>query len=260
MRVLYLDSFFLFEMTADLTMLWAAGKLCGAAGRTARLAAAAALGAAYSAFTVIGALPSSLPLKLCVSALMLITAYGGEKRLWRFALAFFCMSAVFAGLTVALNAYTVRALLLSLCISAGICAVPFRFAARGGSAEVTIRTKAGEVKLKAFKDTGNRLREPISGGEVIVSGEESLAPLFAEQTQKLLRDSRGKSASQRLLELGAGFRLIPYRTVDTKEGLLLAFRPDEVIVDGKRREGVWAAISPTEISVGGDCSALIGGD
>ena len=37
MRVLYLDSLLFFELASDLTLLWAAGKLCQARRRKLRL-------------------------------------------------------------------------------------------------------------------------------------------------------------------------------------------------------------------------------
>ncbi|MBP5167366.1 MAG: sigma-E processing peptidase SpoIIGA [Oscillospiraceae bacterium] len=247
----------MFEFAADYTMLWASGKLCGKRRKTLKLAAAALIGAAYSVAAVFSAFATALPIKLCISALMLVTAYGGERGLARLSGVFFIMNAVFAGLTMALNIHTVRALLLSLAISAGICAIPFRFAGRKERAELIMRSEYGEVKLTAFIDSGNKLREPISGGHVIVSGEKRLEPLLSPRARSVLRSPGDAGAADRLLKLGAGYRLIPYRTVGSESGLLLAFKPDEVIINGKKKEGIWAAMSPAEINMCG-CDALIG--
>ena len=56
-----------------------------------------------------------------------------------------------------------------------------------------------------------------------------------------------------------GFRLLPYRTLDGG-GLLLAFRPEQVYVNGERRPEYWAALSPGPLRAGEDCEALIGGE
>jgi sigma-E processing peptidase SpoIIGA len=257
MRVLYIDSLFLFEFAADLTMLWASGKLCGKNRKKLRLAAAALIGASYSVAAVFAQFVTAMPIKLCISALMLLTAYGRERGLWRLAGAYFAMNALFAGLTLALGIHTVRALLLSLAFSAGVCAIPFRFAGRRERAELVIRSQYGEVSLTAFIDSGNKLREPISGGHVIIAGKERLVPLLPPQAQNVLRSAGDRGAADMLPELGAGYRLVPYRTVDGKGGLLLAFRPGGVYIDGKKKEGIWAAMSPAEISMCG-CDALIG--
>ena len=63
----------------------------------------------------------------------------------------------------------------------------------------------------------------------------------------------------RLVELGGGFRLLPYRTVDG-EGFLLAFRPEAVYVDGELRRGYWAAMSPRPIAARSGCTALMNGE
>ena len=122
-----------------------------------------------------------------------------------------------------------------------------------------MRSEYGEVMMTAFVDSGNKLREPISGGRVIICGEERLASLLPPYQRSVLRSSAACGAAEKLCRLGSGFRLIPYRTVDRAGGLLLAFKPDEVYVNGKKKEGIWAAMSPAEISVCG-CDALIGED
>lgn len=260
MRVLYIDSLFLFELAADYTMLWAAGKLCGVPRKFIRLISAAVLGASYSVVSVLYLFPAALPVKICMSVIMLLVAYGGEKRLATLALALWGMSAIFAGLTVALSVYTARALILSLCISVGVCSIPFRFTGRGGKAEVLLKTKYGQVSFTALKDTGNRLREPVSGAPVIIVSEEELMPLLSDSDKANMYDTRGMDTAERFLRLRGGFRLIPYQTVGTEGGLLLAFCPEEVYIDGKRKEEMWAAFSPTEIRAGGGCTALVNGD
>ena len=54
------------------------------------------------------------------------------------------------------------------------------------------------------------------------------------------------------------FQLIPYSAVGVSGGMLLAFKPDEIIVDGKKRTGMLLALSPNSVSESGTYSALIG--
>lgn len=263
MRVLYIDSLLFFEFLSDLTLLWAAGKLCGAR-RSLRLLPAALLGAGYALLAALWAPAGLLPGRIAALAGMLLTAYGGEKRLWRLALAFLCMCAVYAGVATAVSLTagetTLRALIFALGMSLGICALPFRFAGkRGGTVRLKLVTGTGAVELQALLDTGNQLREPISGAPVIIAQEELLLPLLEEQQRETLLRSRGMTADLRLLQLGGGFRLLPYRTLDG-EGFLLAFRPGEVYVDGQKRDGYWAALSPRPIAAGAGCTALMNGE
>lgn len=264
MRVLYIDSLFWLELTADTLLLWASGKLCAAKRHIGRLGLAGAFGAAYAVLTVFFAPAASLCGKIAALLGMLLIAYGGEQRLWRLLLSFLCMCAVFSGVTLAVTLAagksSARALLFSLGISMGVCALPFRFAGRkGGTAELTLRGDGGTVTFPALRDTGNELREPISGCPVILASEETLMPLFPQETRRRLDETAGLSAPERLTRLGKGFRLLPMETA-AGAGLTLAFRVPSVAVDGRDCGGGWAAFSPYPIRTKEGCRALICGD
>jgi stage II sporulation protein GA (sporulation sigma-E factor processing peptidase) len=275
MRVIYLDSLIFFELTADFALLWAAARLCGLRFSFLRGLGSAAFGAAYSAGAVFVSVLAVPPLKICALALMILIAYGGEKRIWRPALAFLAASSLFAGLCLALNwageeTYSVRTLLIALGLSLGLCALPFGFIGAGRgikkksfkqSVHVKIVNLGAVKELTALYDTGNRLREPISGGGVLVVPEEEAYRLLDGETERILKESRGKNAADRFLRL-KGFRLVPYEAVGVKGGMLLAFRPESVFVEGEKKTDIWVALSPTEIG-GGDAreySALINSD
>jgi hypothetical protein len=54
------------------------------------------------------------------------------------------------------------------------------------------------------------------------------------------------------------FRLIPYSAVGCEGGMLLAYRPDEVKVEGANRAAALVACSPGELSDGRRFRAVIG--
>ena len=58
--------------------------------------------------------------------------------------------------------------------------------------------------------------------------------------------------------LGVRFRLLPYRAVGVECGFLLAVRADSVRVGGEELGDILVALSPTPVSDGGNCAALIG--
>ena len=264
MRVVYLDSLLFFELASDLTLLWAAGKLCQARRGKLRLLAAACLGAAYALLSLLWPPAASLPGKAVSLAAMLLAAYGREKGLWRLALAFLAMCAVYAGAASAViwtaGRASLRALVFALGISLGVCALPFRCSGRrGGRARLRLVCGSRSVELSALRDTGNRLREPLSGDPALIAEEQALLPLLEPELQSRLRASAGLPAPERLTVLGPGFRLLPYRTLEGN-GLLLAFRPAKVYVDGTLRPGLWAALSPAPLRLGDGCAALLGGE
>jgi hypothetical protein len=53
-------------------------------------------------------------------------------------------------------------------------------------------------------------------------------------------------------------RLIPYKTVGRDQGMLLALRPQQVTVEGKR-ETLLLGCAPAPVSDGGGYEALLGG-
>ena len=264
MRVLYIDSLFWLELTADTLLLWASGKLCAAVRKPARLLLAGAFGAAYAVLAVCWSPAAGFPGKIAALLGMLLIAYGGERRMWKLGLAFLCMCAVFSGVTMAVvlaaGRNSARALLFSLGVSMGVCALPFRFAGRkGGTVHLRLCGESGEVTLLALRDTGNELREPISGKQVILASERELLPLFPAEMQETLHRTAGLPAPERLLRLGRGFRLLPMETAAGRE-LTLCFRIGRVYVDGVDAGNGWAAFSPLEIRTKEGCSALICGD
>ena len=264
MRVLYLDSLLVFELVSDLTLLWAAGKLCQARRRKLRLLAAAFLGAGYALLSLLWPPAASFPGKAVSLAAMLLIAYGREKGLWRLGLAYLAMCAVYAGAASAVvwtaGRASLRALVFALGISLGVCALPFRFSGRrGGRASLHLVCGDRSVELPALRDTGNRLREPLSGDPALIAEEGDLLPLLEPEVQAVLRATAGLPAPDRLQALGPGFRLLPYRTLEGS-GLLLAFRPEQAYVDGVLQPGLWAALSPGPIRPGDGCAALLGGE
>ncbi len=263
MRVLYLDSLFWLELTADTVLLWAAGKLCCVRRRGGRLLLAGLTGSAYTLLSLFFPPASSLAVKAAALALMLLIAYGGEKKLWRPALAYLFLCAVYGGVAAAVTAAAgranARALIFSAGVSLGVCALPFRFAGvRGGVSTLRLVGQGGEVTVNALRDTGNRLADPFSGKMVVISSEMELLPLFTPEQQSLLLATRELPPEERMALLGKGFCLIPLRTV-SGSALALCGKADAVYQDGQAL-GPCRVVFSREPVGGGGCTAVIGGD
>ena len=263
MRVLYLDSLFWLELTADSVLLWAAGKLCNTRRRLLRLLAAGMTGSAYTVLTLFYPPAASLVGKAASLLLMLLAAYGGDKKLWKPALAYLFLNAVYGGIaaavTVAAGRTTARALLFSAGISLGVCALPFRFSGvKGGICELRMIGEGGEVCLNALRDTGNRLTDPFSGKPVVIASEKTLAPLLSQETRRIMEATAGRSPEERMTKLGKGFCLIPLRTVNGSS-LALSGKADFVYQDGQALGACRVVFSPESVE-GRDYSAIIGGD
>lgn len=82
---------------------------------------------------------------------------------------------------------------------------------------VEISNNKVSLKILALKDTGNSLKDPITGRSVLVIGPK-IAEKLTGLTQQQLKDPVGS--------MGAlpGLRLIPFCTVGSQNGLMLAMR------------------------------------
>ncbi len=87
---------------------------------------------------------------------------------------------------------------------------------------LTVRMGNRKMSFSAISDSGNMLKDPIGGRDVVIVDRKraiSLVPSLARDSFTALSP-----------ELAKGVRLIPVRTA-AGEGLLTAFCPDEVILD-----------------------------
>ena len=284
MTVVYIDSVFALNALADYLLVYAAAQLAGARLRRGRFLLAALLGGAYAAAVFLPGLGwlSLLPVKLSAGVLMALAAFGGEPRFLRLTLLLFAAACGFAGCVLALGLaagqrvpmengvfYTnvdARVLVISAAAAYLVLTVVFRAAARrrgcgGLLVPVTVAFQGRSAALTALCDTGNALRDPVTGRPVLVAAAERLNALWppelaAELTPEALRAP--SAVMERLAERsGARLRLLPYSAVGVESGLLLAVRLDWASVNGQRRERLLLALSPTP--VGDSCDALWGG-
>lgn len=121
---------------------------------------------------------------------------------------------------------------------------------QGGTVPVAISYGDKRLSLTALQDTGNRLRDPVSGSAVMVIGAEAarhLTGLTREQLKKPLET------------LGAipGLRLIPYKAVGSS-GFLLGMKLPKVQI-GSWRGSQIVAFAPEGLEKGSGIEALIGG-
>ena len=130
----------------------------------------------------------------------------------------------------------------------------------GDIAQLEILQGENRVRFTALRDTGNTLKDPISGCQVLVADWTLLRKLLPG-TELRQEQFKEPAALMELLAKSAprtAFRLIPYKAVGVEHGLLLAMRPEEVRINGKK-ESLLVGFSPVRVSDGGGYEALLGG-
>ncbi|MFS8523325.1 MAG: sigma-E processing peptidase SpoIIGA [Limnochordales bacterium] len=257
--VIWMDALMLQAVAAlifDYMLLWATAEVARAPASAGRLAAAALLGAGYFvAHTLAGAgvLPGYghlrlVPVVFLVSAAMLVVAFGARpvRRLLAIGAHFYGIGFVAAG------AGTAASFLFG---SGGAPDSVAGFLAAGGAILAVAELGWGVLqrriwqqlyqlpleielggrcrRMMALVDTGNRLRDPLTGRPVVVVEQETLADLLPGDVRPAVErmESGDLSAVERLLaseRWSARFRVIPFSSIGRRHGLLIGFRPDAV--------------------------------
>lgn len=259
METIYIDRLFVLNLIIDYFVLLGSAKVCGVKLRRWRYALAAVLGALYAALSVLpnAEYLSLAPIKLVFGIFMALIAFAKEEKLLRCTIVFFAVSALFGGAVWAISIrsgasvsgavfipVSMPVLVFSFGIIYAVLSLVFRgtaeFAARKiTDAEVFVGGK--RCALRALCDTGNTLIDPVTGDSVMIVSADVLC--------KLISNVENVSAENIAEFSEYKFRLIPYRAVGTDGGLLPAFRPEKIIIDGKARDDVLLAVSK---QVGGE--------
>ena len=265
MDIIYIDRLFFLNLGLDYLLVLCSARLCGIKLRRQRYALAAVPGAVYAVLSVVPSLGfmTLAPVKLVFGVLMALIAYGGEEKLLRCCLVFFAVSALFGGAVWAISlqnggsigstAYisvSLPVLVISFALIYAVLSFVFRRSVKSADisvseAELTLMGRS--VYLRCLRDSGNALFDPVSGDCVLIVPAERLEKLFPSLDAGLLSSDCTRLMTEP--SLAGRLRLIPYSAVGTS-GMLAAFRPDSIVIDGRSRDDIIVAISPTP--VGGD--------
>lgn len=240
---IYIDVLIIVNFYITYFVLRAAAKLLHTQLKTRRLIAAAVIGGITSAAAVF-TLPfwSAIPLRCALTVMSVIVAFGfsGIKPMLLQSFVSFAVSLLLCGAVIAFRELTGNSFfaevggfvyldvsVLTLIFSTTAAYLLISLFRRildkpvsDGSVLLEIKNNGKTVRLTAFQDSGNTLRDFFTGLPVIVcrlSSVSGLAPPGIEQAQN---------------DPPPGVRLIPYSTIDGT-GIIAAFRADEVTVDGK---------------------------
>ncbi len=118
---------------------------------------------------------------------------------------------------------------------------------------VRLRLKNREVSFAAIGDTGNSLKDPVTGNGVIVAEYGVLAPIlpFGTEPDMDIYDYISEYADDIKL------RLLPYRSLGNENGVMLCFSPDSVFIDNIIYHNILIGISFIELSDTGSFRGLI---
>ncbi len=247
-----IEAFVIINFLMNLLVLFVGARAAGHV-RWKRVLISAAAGTAYALIVYVWA-PALRGLTgqtfgLLIAAVILF-AERRRRRKWFKGMIHIAGSCVFAGGMMTLLTGWFPAGSLMLAAAGCLCVLTCAFISdlvrpegRGGQTVLLkICTRMGSVEVEALVDTGNRLREPLSGLPVLIVGRRWLRGLL-DETSLQEPDSR----------LQPGFRMVRYGALGGS-GMMRCFRPESVCFCRRgcwmEAPDLWVAIYPGEIPSG----------
>lgn len=251
---MYLDGWMGVNFLVDWMLLLGVNRLAGYPPGPGRTAAAAAVGGGYAGMCLVpelGFLAGTLWRWISLGV-MSVTAFGLSRSAVQRGLLFVLLSMALGGLAICANSSCVPGLIGCAGALMLLCQTGFR----GNTLSrrllpVEIVHNGRKAAFFALCDTGNTLRDPISGEQVLVAAPEIAQELLGLGGEELRNPAQTLQNHPEL-----HLRLMSYGTVGNS-GLMLALRCEEVTVDGKTH-GTLVAFSP-EVFGNGEYQALTGG-
>lgn len=190
---------------------------------------------------------------LVVLVFISLVAFGLRPGNLRGAVLFVLLNLALSGVASGVGEGSFGTLAASAVVVPGLCLLGSHGADARRYVTVRLCHRGTRVTITALRDTGNTLRDPISGERVLVADAWTAKQLLGLDRQQL-------ACPVQTLAAGTvpGLRLIPYRTVGTGSGMLLAVRVEEMRM-GNFRGSALVAFAPEGLEGNGAYQALTGG-
>ena len=292
---IYLDIVFVENMLMNYIIIFACGIVVRQEVKKVRVLIGSLIGAVYTIVMYLNIIPlySNFFMKMALSIVIVYVAFGPSsfRKLIKNLVIFYLVSFVFGGCVFALM-YFIEPQLVQIKNGVFVGAYPLKVALIGGviafvvvqvsfkivktklskrdmiyEIEVMINGKAG--KVKGLLDTGNLLKEPITGIPVVVVEHTSLFSILPDEilnnVEKIIGgDTNELTKNDEFLNIVSRFRMIPFSSLGKQNGLLLGIRVDgiNIEIDEKieRINNVIVGIYDKSLTKNGAYNAIFGLD
>lgn len=287
---IYLDLVFIENLCMNSIILFATGLVTKTKNKIIRILLSSTLGATYviGKYLANNQMYSNIFVQVGLAFAMVYIAFSPRniKWLFKYVIIFYLTSFVFGGCAFALlyyikpqnilynngilkGTYPIKIAFLGAMVGLITLNVAFkliknRLSKNDMFCNIKIGYKDKEIIVRAIIDSGNLLKEPITGAEVVVVEKEKLKEIIEEEILNNIEAII--SGKQEILndEYISRFRWIPFSSLGKQNGMLLGFKPDlfEVEFDGitTKSEKVVIGIYDKEISKNRQYFAIVGLD
>jgi hypothetical protein len=242
------------NILVDFLLLVGANRLAGFPHRPLRCILAAGISGIYAGLCLKLSFLGLFPWHFTVIVLICIVAYGISITAFRRAVLFVLLRLAVGGIASGFSEGKGMGLLAAAAMVSLLCLLGFGGRAYGREyIPVELCYEGKKLRLLALRDTGNMLRDPITGQAVLVvdaAAGETLLGLTPEQ----LSDPIATVASASV----PGLRLLPYRSIGSPQGMLAAIRLHNTKI-GNFRGSTVVAFAPQKLDSEGIYRGLTGG-
>ena len=289
---IYIDIVIIENLIMNYIILLATGVVTKSSIKSIRLIFASLLGAVYSVLAYSGILKvySNIVMKILLSVIIIYVAFNpqNKKKMWKTLVIFYLISFAFGGAAYALiyivkpqdiimknglflGTYPLKSTLLGGIIVFTFIIITFKFIKRKFNTKditykIEIRINEKEIKTNALIDTGNMLKDPITGNPVIVVESTLLEDILPREILQNLENIIGGEFENVTEEIRNKYisrlKLIPYSSLGRQNGMLLGVKADEVEIikeeENIKKDNIIIGIYNKSLTKRGEYRALIG--
>ena len=292
----YIDSFFMVNILMNFAVLYICAWLIRRRPVYFRLLLAAAVGSLYSCFAFLFGFDNQVIAtisKVAVSLIMVVISfkYYGVKKLFETFVAFIGSGFLIAGAVLGLMfAFSipgsfengvinwqmnssaldlfVALVLVFIIVKALIDIFRRKHIDNKLRAKIIVDISGNRIECEGLMDTGNDLRDPISGQAIVVLEYIHARELFDVEVRNLL-DKSSESLVENISKVTdenimKRFRLIPFSSLGNESGVLPGLRVDKLFMNFEGRwskvENAVVCLSNQKLSTSGEYTALINPD
>ena len=256
----YIDIILAENLIMNYIILYATGIIYKRKPKIWRLTCASLIGAMYAVVSYLQILNSNILLKVLLSVAIVYLAFNAKniKILAKQLLIFYLTSFVFGGVAFALlyflkpqdilmrdgmyiGTYPLKIVFLGAIVGFVILKTVFKvvkgkLTRKELFCKIKIKIDENKTEVTAMIDTGNLLKEPITGASVVVVEKQSLIGLLPEAILDNIELILNGKYEVDLGEYASKFRVIPFSSLGKQNGMLLGIKPDEILLETEEEQ------------------------
>ncbi len=291
---IYIDIIIVENLIMNYIILYATGLISKSEISYLKIFLASLIGAVYAIMEYISKLSiySNIFVKIILSVIIVFIAFYPRnlKKLGKQLILFYLTTFTFGGVATYLiyvlkpqniiikngmyvGTYILKVIFIGAILGTIILITAFKFAKskitkKDMLCKVRIKLNGKEILLNTMVDTGNMLKEPLTGNPVVVVEKTSLYDLMPKEilnnTESILGGDFEKIPENIKNEYISRLKIIPFSSLGKQNGMLMGIKPEELEVINEqteeKKDNAIIGIYNKSLTKRGEYNALIGID